>query len=131
MSKSEVGLKLDGNGRANRAAHRRRIVQFSITIIRKTCRSRRYPTNHSYGTVYGCSVAVKIPYRRPYNIVIRFVVLLPSALLEQAYHAKWPHAAISKSWIYHFIAPVHSLTIHAVLLILVRIQPRTTHATFP
>ncbi|PBK85709.1 hypothetical protein ARMGADRAFT_1017778 [Armillaria gallica] len=68
MSKSEVGLKLDGNGRANRAAHRRRIVQFSVTIIRKMCRSRRYPTNHSYGTVYGCSVTVKIPYRRPYNV---------------------------------------------------------------
>ncbi len=60
-------------GLCSRAAHRRRIVRLSVTVIRKTYRSRKCPTNHLYGTVYGCSVAVKSPYRWPYNVVIRFI----------------------------------------------------------
>ncbi|KAK0225110.1 hypothetical protein EDD85DRAFT_913379 [Armillaria nabsnona] len=103
----------------SRAACRNRTVRFSVTVIRKTCRSRKQPTNHLYGTVYSCSVAVKSPYRRPYNVVIRHIVsdfwsyLEP--LLEQAYRAKCRHATITQSWIYYFIALFHSLTVHARL----------------
>ncbi|PBK85177.1 hypothetical protein ARMGADRAFT_1036481 [Armillaria gallica] len=59
-----------------RAARRHRIVRFSVTVIRKTDRSRTHPNDHLYGTVYGCSVAVKSSDRRPYNVVMRLIFYL-------------------------------------------------------
>ncbi len=101
------------------------------------CRSQKQPANHSYGTVYSCSIAVKNPYRRPYNIIIWLIVsdfgsyLEP--FLEQAYRAKWPHATISQSWIYRFIALFRSLTVHVCLAGSHEFLSafRTAHMTFP